>query len=334
MGQERKSPFFFPYNPPMEPLLPLLKEGIWKGRDMSICKPLLGTEQLGDVPLLAFGYDRPNTFEFLSKDKGGDFERLQKEAIANLRARPAKWRVARSTGGFLGFGKKPQLLIFDGDFFAAERVLDEEFLREAQRLLKTQLVAVGIPARGVIFAADGMPKGNDPHLEIGAFVAMMANIYRTSARDTAPISPTVFTAQDGKLIGSIRSDDAEKIGRESADQQIKNEDDKLYVSGLLVDENGAKAMHLLIGCDDVKLLRRSVVPHFLGAVDSVRERPDFGGTIKVVIMDNMTPDGPETREAVGFLNERLRGIVVEAHMKTVTGVPLRASVQYGMIGPN
>lgn len=319
----------------MEPLLPLLKEGIWKGREISICRPLFGAEQLGDVPLLAFGYDRPNTFEFLSKEKGGDFERLQKEAVANLRARPAKWKVARSTGGFLGFGKKPQLLVFDGDFFAAERVLDEEFLREAQRLLKTQLVAIGIPARGVIFAADGLPKGKDPRTEIAAFVAMIANIYRSSARETAPISPTVFTAQDGKLIGSIRSEDAEKLGRESADQQMKDEDDKLYVSGLLVDDkDGKKSMHLLIGCDDVKLLRRSVVPHFLAAVDSVRERPDFGGTIKVVVLDNMTPDGSELREAISFLNERLAGIVVEAHMKTVTGEPVRASIQYGMIGPN
>jgi hypothetical protein len=181
---------------------------------------------------------------------------------------------------------------------------------------------------------DGLPKSKDPQREIGAFVAMIANLYRSAARDTAPISPTVFTAQDGKLIGCIRSDGAEKAGRESAEKQLDEEDDKLYVSGLLVDEPSGKAMHLLIGCDDVPLLRRSVVPQFLGALDSVRDRPDFSGVLKVIVMDNLTPDGPEVREAVSFLNERLRGIAVEAHMQTKSGKPLQVSVQYGLIGPN
>jgi hypothetical protein len=96
---------------------------------------------------------------------------------------------------------------------------------------------------------------------------------------------------------------------------------------MLIDEgDGHKAMHLLIGCDDVKLLRRAVVPQFLRAADSQRERADFGGVIKVVILDEMTPDGPELREAVSFLNDRLRGIAVETHMKTKAG--------NGLVGPN
>src|SRR5262245_48203180 len=99
-----------------EPLLPLLKESIWKGREYSICRPLMDGKD--DMPLLAFGYDRPNTFEFLTKDQPRDG--AEAEALANLRRLPARWKVARSSGGFLGFGKKPQLLVYDGDFFAAE----------------------------------------------------------------------------------------------------------------------------------------------------------------------------------------------------------------------
>jgi len=41
----------------MEPLLPLLKEAIWKGREMSACRPLMDAKGLGEVPLLAFGYE-------------------------------------------------------------------------------------------------------------------------------------------------------------------------------------------------------------------------------------------------------------------------------------
>jgi hypothetical protein len=167
-----------------------------------------------------------------------------------------------------------------------------------------------------------------------AFVALIANLHQTSTRDKAPISPRVFTVQDGKLIGFIEAEGAAQLGRDRAEEQLKEEDDKLYVKGLVAERNGRKELHLLIGSDDVSLLRRSVVPHFLGAVRSVRDDHDFGGVVKVVVMDNMTPDGPEICEAVSFLNERLRGIAVESHMQTASGQPLQVSVQYGMVGPN
>lgn len=50
------------------PLLPCLKEPAWAGKDHTVCRPL-AEDASAFMPWLAIGYDHPNTFEFIGKDK-------------------------------------------------------------------------------------------------------------------------------------------------------------------------------------------------------------------------------------------------------------------------
>lgn len=48
------------------PPLPALKPNDWQAKETAICQPLVADKESPYVPWLAFGYDLPHTFQFLS----------------------------------------------------------------------------------------------------------------------------------------------------------------------------------------------------------------------------------------------------------------------------
>src|SRR4029434_6808915 len=98
------------------------------------------------MPWLAFGYDHPHTFEFLNEEKlktlGMTEAQGEAQALSNLRKPTPAWQ---SHDAPLGEGKTLKLLVCLDDFFAAERILDPEFMKEAQRRLGAPAILVGIP---------------------------------------------------------------------------------------------------------------------------------------------------------------------------------------------
>ncbi len=118
-------------------ILPCLKEPGWAGAEKTVCRPLWTGERSPHIPWVAFGYDHPHSFEFLGRDRleglGKSEDAVEREALTNLRARPASWQEISVK---LGWFKKLRLQVCGDDFLAAERVLDTTFMLEAQRKLK------------------------------------------------------------------------------------------------------------------------------------------------------------------------------------------------------
>jgi len=78
-----------------EPLLPCLKEPDWPGSARSVCRRLWTEADSPYIPWLAFGYDQPHTFAFLSREQLSDLKKtereIEREALRNLRLRKATW---------------------------------------------------------------------------------------------------------------------------------------------------------------------------------------------------------------------------------------------------
>ena len=176
-------------------ILPLLKPAAWNLKDLMVHRPLAELPA-ASMPLVAYGWDRPNTFEMLARDRAGDATpaSLDAPAIEHLRARTASWEKIEIK---LGWFKKARFLVCGNDFLAAERILDAEFLRDAQRQLGAKMLAVGVPRRGLLMACDGAQSKD----LLARFSTAVAGQYHRG--ETPMITALVFAVVDGAIVGHL-----------------------------------------------------------------------------------------------------------------------------------
>ncbi len=89
------------------------------------------------------------------------------------------------------------VLVIEGEF-AAEKLLDSQFLRELQRRMRTTTIAVGIPHRGALYAFDATRPAN----EVGAFAILCAVLFEHSG-DREPLCPSPILCKNGERTGWI-----------------------------------------------------------------------------------------------------------------------------------
>jgi uncharacterized protein YtpQ (UPF0354 family) len=189
-------------------LLPCLNARDWEGRAHSTSRVLWPDKPSQFMPWLAFGWDHPSRFEFLDEEKlkglGMTEAQAETRALENLRKRTSAWQ---SHDAPLAGGRMLRLLICMDDVFSAERILDVEFMKEAQRKLGTDAILVGVPRRGLILAA---PLQTDTAVVLG-FAGVVFGQF--SRGESAPVSPMLFGVADGAILGfeeSIAATLAEK----------------------------------------------------------------------------------------------------------------------------
>src|SRR4051794_8408446 len=111
-------------------ILPRLKQHDWPGKDAVGCRPLTTKSSLPQIPLVAFGYDRPDSIEFINRDHLPEMNMTERDleslALQNLRARPAEWD--RREIYLEDFGTM-EVLVCTGDYFSTEQVLNNGFMR-------------------------------------------------------------------------------------------------------------------------------------------------------------------------------------------------------------
>jgi hypothetical protein len=102
-------------------------------------------------PIIAYGRDYPNTFAYYHRDNesGEDVDALRAEALANL----AAIEVETDT---LQVGDDLELVSVHGSFFAAEKVLDPVFMRGLHERLGAELLAAGIPKKGLLLVTSAV----------------------------------------------------------------------------------------------------------------------------------------------------------------------------------
>jgi len=310
-----------------EPLLVCLKEPAWMGRDTVIARPLW-RETSPYVPWVALGYDHPHSFEFLNKDQapgGRSPSELEREAVRNLRQRPASWQDLELK---LGWFKTLKMLVAADDFLTAERILDTTFLLEAQRKLDATGLFVGIPRRGFLVVC-----AVDTNVErVHTFGAVAATQFQSG--ESAPITPALFTTKNGQLVGALdvvartvvpperMAESAAAAGPGAGEA----EDGAPYVSGLVAtDKEGREELVLMAGGDDAEKLAQSLVSLLATSLSQQMSSPKFSGRIRVVVILGMTP--PEVKAQMPAVEEHLKGILAEVAGKH-SDRPLTLTLEY------
>ena len=317
-------------------LLPCLKVRDWEGRADSICRVLWPEKPSEFMPWLAFGYDHPHTFEFLNAAKlktlGLTEAQVEAQALANLRKRKSAWQ---SHDAPLGEGKTLKLLVCMDDFFAAERILDAEFMKEAQRKLGAEAILVGVPRRGVILAT--------PFQTDTAFVVGFGGVVfgQFSRGESAPVSPMLFVVADGAILGfeeSIAAKLAEKNAAAGDDDEDDDDDDDEdddeddeddsgapYVNAMTSkNAEGKLEVHIMGGGEDGDRLARAFEDAFHQMVRKYKDNPDFSRRIKIIVF-GYTPAAAQ--EPVPKMVEHLRGVVGDMQGHGMPPIKIELEIQ-------
>jgi hypothetical protein len=182
-------------------LLPKLRHERWMGWTEIPGRELVKLPGLPGLPKVGLGEDTPQRYSYVQHHDlvARTFEQLEALAVANLAKRPGQWKIKTKSGGVLGIGAKPSMIELV-DEFACERILDVAFMQKAHALLKSPLIAVAVPVRGILWAA---PAGGDV-ATVGNLIALARRAFVEAPANMEPISPAVLTVSDGKVVGVVQ----------------------------------------------------------------------------------------------------------------------------------
>jgi hypothetical protein len=180
-------------------VVPLLMPADWEGGRVYACRRLAAGLETGHLPWLTFGHDLPGSIKLIEKQEvksmGIAPGRLEKASIRNLAREECNWEEERFD---LSGGVSLRMLICGLDFLAAERILDQRFMKQAQRHLGAKLLAAGIPRRGLLFMTDGLQDLR----ALAAFALVVSAQYHRA--QSTPIAPGVFGLVKGEIVGLMR----------------------------------------------------------------------------------------------------------------------------------
>ena len=294
------------------------------GGDEAFCRPLWTGERSPHIPWVAFGFDHPHSFEFLGRKRleqlGKTDEIVEREALANLKARAGSWQEVSVR---LGWFKKLRLQICADDFLAAERIMDATFMGEAQRKLKAPGLMAGIPRRGLLVVMNA-GEAIDDVKKTAALVAFVSGQFHGG--EAAPISPAIFAIKDGAIVGLIDAG-ADAGKRDEAEAGNDDEGVPPYITILTYREEatGLESVDICAAGDDFERLAPAVVSALAQAMSAQASRPEFSGQVRLTVLGH-TP--AHVREQIPRLEEHLRGIISETQLITAAGAPLSLTVRY------
>jgi hypothetical protein len=183
------------------PILPSLRSRGDAVHQSLLWTPLLEVES-DLVPVIAYGNDSETAFGLLtSPNSDGRLDELRSAALANIRAQEVEVEVQSSGDG-------DHVAVVSGSFFATEKLLDPAFMRAQAARLGTDLLAVGVPRRGLMLLAPA----TSPAL-VSSLMTVVAREYEQGA--SRGISPLLLVVQDGNVVGLARPGD-ETEGGEAA----------------------------------------------------------------------------------------------------------------------
>ncbi|MBA3458515.1 MAG: hypothetical protein H0T46_01030 [Deltaproteobacteria bacterium] len=158
--------------------------------DEVVWRSLVPEEASTLLPIVVCGVDGESTFGMIRGDAmQRPLEDAFEEALANL----ADERVNQEelhAGGMI-------VLVVNGSFYAAEKVLDVPFMQGLHDELRAETLAVATPTRGMLLVTNG----DDPRM-FARFAALARLRYDDSGARS--ISPAVMLVTDGVVSGYVR----------------------------------------------------------------------------------------------------------------------------------
>jgi hypothetical protein len=174
-------------------LMPSLRDRRTLDLDEVVWRPLVPGDPTGEAPVVVFGLDGEHTFGMMRRAaQTRSLDQTQTLALRNL----ADEEV--TVDRLDGHGRT--LLLVNGGFYAAEKLLDVAFMRGLHRTLDAALLAVATPTRGLLMVVPAPEQPDD----LARFAALSAIRHREGGG--RGISPTVMLVEDGEIIGFVSSE--------------------------------------------------------------------------------------------------------------------------------
>ena len=175
-------------------LMPSLRDRREVVLDEIVWRPVVSDDAPADLPIVVCGIDGESTFGMLRKEAlPKPPEAALAEAYANLAAESVQCDE-------LAAGDS-RIIVVTGSFYAAEKVLDREFMRSLHDDLGADLLAAAAPARGCLLVGTITDEPSS--------IARFAELARARHDESGgrSISPAVLLVSDGRVAGYVRGPD-------------------------------------------------------------------------------------------------------------------------------
>lgn len=174
-------------------LMPSLRDRQSVELDEVVWRSVLPDAGPADLPIVVFGVDGESTFGMIRRDAlERPVEDAMDVAIANLASEDVELEVMRA--GAL------ELLVASGSFYAAEKVLDEGFMRGLHARLGANLLAAAVPTRGLLIVTSA----DQAAAQLAQFAELVASRYADGG--SRAISPTVLLLERGRIAGFVHDE--------------------------------------------------------------------------------------------------------------------------------
>jgi hypothetical protein len=174
-------------------LMPSLRDRRDVILDEILWRPVVSDDAPPDLPIIVCGVDGESTFGMLRKEAlPKPPEAALAEAYANLADEVVQ------LDDVAGGDDDARIIVVSGSFYAAEKVLDREFMRSLHDDLGADLIAAAAPARGCLLVG----KITDEPISIARFAQLARARYAESGGRS--ISPAVLLVSDGRVAGYVR----------------------------------------------------------------------------------------------------------------------------------
>ena len=174
-------------------IFPILKPGDWVGIKAGALKQTLLGPQENPELVIAFGYDAPTNFVFLTPTdlEGKDANVILKEAFENLESFQQDFEPATALNG--------KVLLASGKDFSSEKILCKSHMMKAHELLQAKELFVSIPRRRCMMVTSRQAEKE----LLNQFVYLHNNAWEDDSYGNAPILNALFVVIDVEINGII-----------------------------------------------------------------------------------------------------------------------------------
>lgn len=170
----------------MTKILPILKTSDYRKNETLFFKENLFDNKIS--PVVAYGKDSDRMIIFDSAPNENDFNirfpKIKEEAISNLKSIDVTYQITEAEGS--------KILFAEGNEYASEKILDNDFMIKIAKELGSDNLMVGIPFKGLLIAIDS----NSPmRLKLPVVIKQY---FDNPQQDK--ISDKVFLVQNGEIV--------------------------------------------------------------------------------------------------------------------------------------
>lgn len=169
-----------------------MKPGSWIGiQSGAIIKTLVGSKENKEV-LIAFGYDAPTNFIFITHAdlKKLDIEEVLQEAYTNISDYSLEFEPVSSFNG--------KILTCSGKDFSSEKILCDDFMLKAHEMLQADEILVSIPRRRCMMV---IARNATAEL-VNTFIQLHNAAWNDASYGNPEITNLLFILKNGEIVST------------------------------------------------------------------------------------------------------------------------------------